>query len=68
MALRDHADAKAPYLKALAAHDGDAEKALATVGARTTPSGGTQGLEGPAAEGSVIDWSAMSLVGDTGTP
>ena len=63
MALRDHADAKAPYLKALAAHDGDEAKALATVGAavaRVPTAGAT------ASEGSVIDWSAMALVGETG--
>ncbi|HET6952293.1 MAG TPA: (Fe-S)-binding protein, partial [Acidimicrobiales bacterium] len=57
MALRDHADAKAPYLKALAAHDGDTDKALATVGAAR--------VDG-VSEGSVIDWSAMTLVGETG--
>ena len=57
MALRDHADAKAPYLKALAAHDGDTDKALATLGAAR--------VDG-VSEGSVIDWSAMSLVGETG--
>ena len=67
MALRDHADAKAPYLKALAAHDGDTEKALATVGGRGGAAVGTSGgADGAVTEGSVIDWSAMSLVGDTG--
>ena len=67
MALRDHADAKAPYLKALAAHDGDTEKALATVGGRGGAAVGTAvGADGAVTEGSVIDWSAMSLVGDTG--
>ncbi len=57
MALRDHADAKAPYLRALADHGGDPEKAMASVAAAR--------VDG-VTEGSVIDWSAMNLVGDTG--
>ncbi|GAA4391078.1 hypothetical protein GCM10023153_08600 [Ornithinibacter aureus] len=60
MTLRDHADAKAPFLKALAANDGDEAKALATVGGGAAAAGAT------ASEGSVIDWSAMALVGETG--
>ena len=50
MTLRDHADAKAPFLRALADHDGDAEKAMATVSARTASADGTHGLEGDAVE------------------
>ncbi|PKW26859.1 (Fe-S)-binding protein [Phycicoccus duodecadis] len=64
MTLRDHADAKAPYLQALAHHGGDAEKALATVtsAAQTVP---TDGIE-PAGTVDVVDWSQMALVGDSG--
>ncbi len=67
MALRDHADAKAPYLKALAAHDGDAERALATVGAPASAPDATHGLEhstaGPAGR---VSWPDLPLIGDTG--
>ena len=52
MTLRDHADAKAPFLKAA--------KAGATVGAPGAGAGAT------ASEGSVIDWASMALVGETG--
>ncbi|WP_082589081.1 (Fe-S)-binding protein [Nostocoides sp. Soil756] len=64
MTLRDHADAKAPYLQALARHGGDPEKAMATVtsAAQTVP---TDGIE-PAGTVDVVDWSQMALVGDTG--
>ena len=64
MALRDHADAKAPYLRALSDHDGDATKAMASVAAaaQTVP---TDGIE-PAGSVDVVDWSQMALVGDTG--
>ncbi len=64
MALRDHADAKAPYLRALGEHDGDTEKAMASVtaAAQTVP---TDGIE-PAGSVDVVDWSQMALVGDTG--
>ena len=66
MALRDHADAKAPFLRALGDHDGDAEKAMATVAARTASPDGTHGLEGDAVEGSRVSWPDLPLVGDTG--
>ena len=66
MTLRDHADAKAPYLKALAAHDGDEAKALATVGGGSSTAGAGTAEGATASEGSVIDWSAMALVGETG--
>jgi ferredoxin len=66
MTLRDHADAKAPYLKALAAHDGDEAKALATVGGGSSTAGAGTAAGATASEGSVIDWSAMALVGETG--
>ncbi|NHA67493.1 (Fe-S)-binding protein [Phycicoccus flavus] len=64
MTLRDHADAKAPYLRALADADGDTEKAMATVtaAAQTVP---TDGVE-PHGSVDVVDWSAMTLVGSTG--
>ncbi|GGL36729.1 4Fe-4S dicluster domain-containing protein [Phycicoccus endophyticus] len=64
MTLRDHANAKAPYLRALADADGDRERAMATVSAaaQTVP---TDGVE-PTAPVDVLDWSAMALVGDTG--
>ena len=64
MALRDHADAKAPYLRALSDHDGDTGKAMASVtaAAQTVP---TDGIE-PAGSVDVVDWSQMALVGDTG--
>ena len=64
MTLRDHADAKAPYLRALKDHDGDPERALASVAA-AAQSVPTDGIE-PAATVDVVDWTAMSLVGDTG--
>ncbi len=64
MTLRDHADAKAPYLRALSAADGDQEKAMASVAsaAATVP---TDGIE-PAGSVDVVDWTSMALVGDTG--
>ncbi|WP_367616068.1 heterodisulfide reductase-related iron-sulfur binding cluster [Phycicoccus avicenniae] len=64
LALRDHADAKAPYLRALQDEGGDPEKAMASVtsAAQTVP---TDGVE-PAAAVDVVDWSQMALVGDTG--
>ncbi len=64
MALRDHADAKAPYLRALADTDGDPQRAMASVAAaaQTVP---TDGIE-PAGSVDVVDWSQMALVGDTG--
>ncbi len=65
MALRDHADAKAPYLRAVAAHDGDTEKAMASV-AVTMPAldetSGLEGEDGPA----TISWPDLPLVGATG--
>ncbi|WP_377645484.1 heterodisulfide reductase-related iron-sulfur binding cluster [Oryzobacter terrae] len=63
MALRDHADAKAPYLTALAQHDGDDEKALATVAARQAAPDAVPGTDGAA---TAVDWSQMALVGNTG--
>ena len=66
MTLRDHADAKAPFLRALADHDGDAEKAMATVAARTASADGTHGLEGDAVEGSRVSWPDLPLIGSTG--
>ncbi|QIM23162.1 4Fe-4S dicluster domain-containing protein [Phycicoccus sp. HDW14] len=64
MTLRDHADAKAPYLRALSEADGDAEKAMASVtaAAQTVP---TDGIE-PAGSVDVVDWTSMALVGATG--
>ncbi|HMM95221.1 MAG TPA: heterodisulfide reductase-related iron-sulfur binding cluster [Phycicoccus sp.] len=64
MTLRDHADAKAPYLRALESSGGDPEKALASVAAaaQTVP---TDGIE-PAGSVDVVDWTSMALVGDTG--
>ncbi|WP_084696581.1 heterodisulfide reductase-related iron-sulfur binding cluster [Phycicoccus jejuensis] len=64
MTLRDHADAKAPYLRALSAADGDQEKAMASVAsaAATVPTDGTE----PAGSVDVVDWTSMALVGDTG--
>ncbi|MBM6401612.1 heterodisulfide reductase-related iron-sulfur binding cluster [Phycicoccus sonneratiae] len=64
MTLRDHADAKAPYLRALADADGDSEKAMASVtaAAQTVP---TDGIE-PAGSVDVVDWTSMALVGSTG--
>ncbi|WP_367180033.1 heterodisulfide reductase-related iron-sulfur binding cluster [uncultured Phycicoccus sp.] len=64
MALRDHADAKAPYLRALADTAGDPARAMASVAAaaQTVP---TDGIE-PAGSVDVVDWSQMALVGDTG--
>ncbi|WP_404351623.1 heterodisulfide reductase-related iron-sulfur binding cluster [Phycicoccus jejuensis] len=64
MTLRDHADAKAPYLRALSAANGDQEKAMASVAsaAATVP---TDGIE-PAGSVDVVDWTSMALVGDTG--
>ena len=68
MALRDHADAKAPYLKALSSHDGNAEKPLATVAAPASPSDATHGLEDStaAARAGRVSWPDLPLVGDTG--
>ncbi len=63
MALRDHADAKAPYLTALAEHDGDGSKALASVAARQAATDATHGVDGAP---SAVDWSQMALVGNTG--
>ncbi|MFQ6170743.1 (Fe-S)-binding protein [Oryzobacter sp. R7] len=65
MTLRDHADAKAPYLRALAEHAGDSDKALATVAARQPAPDATHGLEG-AATSKTVSWPEVSLVGDTG--
>ena len=67
MALRDHADAKAPYLRALDRHDGDAEQAMATVGARTASPDATHGLE-DSTRGATgrVSWPELPLVGDTG--
>ncbi len=63
MALRDHADAKAPYLTALAEHDGDSSKALASVAAKQAAPDAVRGVDGAP---SAVDWSQMSLVGNTG--
>ena len=66
MTLRDHADAKAPFLRALADHDGDAEKAMATVAARTASADGTHGLEGRGRGPVRVSWPDLPLIGDTG--
>ncbi len=66
MALRDHADAKAPYLKALGEHGWDSEKALASVAARQTAPDATHGVEGAPSSSSMVAWPEVSLVGDTG--
>jgi ferredoxin len=58
MTLRDHADAKAPFLKAA--------KAGATVGASGAGAGATASELSGVTEGSVIDWASMALVGETG--
>ncbi|HRA45442.1 MAG TPA: (Fe-S)-binding protein, partial [Phycicoccus sp.] len=58
MGLREHANAKAPYLTALADNGGDAAKALATVGAPSP----TKGID----EAPAINWSELALVGPTG--
>ena len=59
MALRDHANAKAPYLQALAKDDGDREKVPR--GRHGSPGATTAG---PAPEG--LSWDDVPLVGDTG--
>ncbi|MEO6790289.1 MAG: heterodisulfide reductase-related iron-sulfur binding cluster [Ornithinibacter sp.] len=65
MALRDHADAKAPYLRALADHDGDTAKAMASVAVTMPAADGTSGLEG--ADGPAkVSWPDLPLIGDTG--
>ena len=66
MTLRDHADAKAPFLHALADHDGDAERAMATVAARTASADGTHGLEGAVEDRVRVSWPDLPLIGDTG--
>ena len=58
MGLRDHANAKAPYMQALAKVDGDREKVPAGVTAVPAHHGG------PAPEG--LSWDDVPLVGDTG--
>ncbi|WP_392545457.1 heterodisulfide reductase-related iron-sulfur binding cluster [Oryzobacter telluris] len=66
MTLRDHADAKAPYLKALAEHAGDPEKALASVASKAATPDATRGVEGATTSPAAISWPDVSLVGDTG--
>ncbi len=63
MTLRDHADAKAPYLTALADAHGDHERAMATLAtaSATVPTDGVE-PSGPA----LVDWSQTALVGRTG--
>ena len=58
MGLRDHANAKAPYLQALAKVDGDREKVPAGVAAVPAYHGH------PAPDG--LAWDDVPLVGDTG--
>ncbi|MGB7817259.1 MAG: heterodisulfide reductase-related iron-sulfur binding cluster [Ornithinibacter sp.] len=65
MALRDHADAKAPYLRAVAAHDGDTAKAMASVEVTMPALDETSGLEGEDGP-ATISWPDLPLVGATG--
>ena len=58
MGLRDHANAKAPYMQALAKVDGDREKVPASV----LPVPAYHGHDAP--EG--LSWDDVPLVGDTG--
>ncbi|WP_370890767.1 heterodisulfide reductase-related iron-sulfur binding cluster [Janibacter sp. GXQ6167] len=58
MTLRNHANAKAPYLRALKDTDGDVEKAMAQVAIHPK----TSEEDADAA----INWSELSLIGQTG--
>ena len=55
MTLRDHAEAKTPYLRALREEGGNSERALELVGANAT---------GDSAD--AVNWAELSLVGATG--